>query len=417
MFEPRTEYLVESTAKDVELRPFQATALEEAGKRLASSKAWWGESEDEPVAERRVIRCRRVAGSIYSVVVRDAIGVVAVGELQIVVRPKIDEEHFFYLLAASRAVPRFDAGAARLASSESLWDLVARWCTDAVETLLRNDLIKDYREETAYLRFIRGRALELSTARAFYAGRLGSQCRYEEFDANNPLNRVLKAAITSVVASPLLDDLLRRRAARLLNEFADLGDLRPGDLTVSPDLRSAHYQDAWTLSKLLLDEQGVTTSVGQSPAWTFLIRTPELVESGLRNLLQDGLRPTWHLEKRRKYILGAPITLNPDLVFEQGRVVGDVKYKVLDRWHQSDLYQAIAFATGHRALGALIISFSTGSSTAALPSLVVGVLPVHSLVWCANDDIPAARASARLIAEVKEWLRGVLDPEPRNEYR
>jgi 5-methylcytosine-specific restriction endonuclease McrBC regulatory subunit McrC len=270
-------------------------------------------------------------------------------------------------------------------------------------------LIRDYREEAAHLHRIRGRAVALPTARAFYAGRLEPLCRFEEFDTDNPLNRVLKAAIASVVASPLLDDVLRRRAARVLGEFAGLGELGTSDLMARPDRRTAYYHDAWVLSKLVLEGQGVATEVGQSPAWTFLLRTPELVEAGVRNLLQEALLPTWHLEKKGKQVVGAAITLNPDLVFEHGRLVGDVKYKVFDRWLQNDLYQAISFATGYQALGALVVSFSTGSSVSALPDLLVGTLPVKSLVWRAHNTATPDEARQHLVDEVKTWLQRSLN--------
>jgi hypothetical protein len=400
----RTEFLTESHATELQLSELEARALEQAGKRLAATKTWWGADEASEQVDRTVIRCRPNASGRYAVSISDAVGVVAVGDLQIIVQPKIASKHFFYLLAASKAIPRLDTEAAELASSANLWDLVALWFIDALEGVISRDLIRDYREETAQLSAVRGRVVPLATARTFYGGSLKPTCVYEEFDNDNSLNRVLKAAAASVARSRLLESGLRRRAVGALAQMADVSELRVGDLKVSPDLRTAYYRDAWKLACQVLAGQGIEMLSGEMLAWTFLIRTPDLVEEGIRNLLQEALHPTWHLEKKGRQLIGAPITLNPDLVFEHGRLVGDVKYKLLSAWHQSDLYQAIAFATGYRASGALVISFLTDSQQTAPPDLIVGNLPVTPLTWMASSDVTPQQACSTLIQQVERWL-------------
>jgi 5-methylcytosine-specific restriction endonuclease McrBC regulatory subunit McrC len=270
--------------------------------------------------------------------------------------------------------------------------------------VIRRDLIRDYREETAQLSAVRGRVVPLATARTFYRGSLKPTCVYEEFDNDNSLNRVLKAAAASVARSRLLETGLRRRAVVALAQMADVSDLRVGDLEVSPDLRTAYYRDAWKLACQVLAGQGIEMLSGETLAWTFLIRTPDLLEEGIRNLLQEALHPTWHLEKKGRQLIGAPITLNPDLVFEHGRLVGDVKYKLLSAWHQSDLYQAIAFATGYRASGALVISFLTDAQQTELPELIVGDLPVTSAAWMASTEVTPQQARGTLVEQVERWL-------------
>ncbi len=407
----RTKFLTESHTAEMELSALEARALELAGKRLASTKTWWGSDEAPAGDDRTVIRCKPRGPGRYAVSVRDAVGVVAVGDLQIIVQPKIASEHLFYLLAASKEIPRLDKGAAELASSANLWDLVALWFVDALEGVIRRDLIRDYREETAQLSAVRGRVVPLATARAFYGGSLKPTCVYEEFDNDNSLNRVLKAAAASVARSRLLEAGLRRRAVGTLAQMADVTDLRVGDLEVSPDLRTAYYRDAWKLARQVLAGQGIEMLSGEMLAWTFLIRTPDLVEEDIRNLLQEALRPAWHLEKEGRQLIGAPITLNPDLVFEHGRLVGDVKYKLLSAWNQSDLYQAIAFATGYRASGALVISFLTDPQQTKLPDLIVGNLPVTPLTWMASGEVTPQQACGTLVEQVERWLETRLGTE------
>ena len=94
-----------------------------------------------------------------------------------------------------------------------------------------------------------------------------------------------------------------------------------------------------------------------------------------------------------KKTLRAPgVTFYPDLVFDDGVVVGDVKYKLVGgKWIRSDLNQIIAFGTAFEASKALIIGFSKMTATTPI-DLVVGPLPITYLVWNAEEaTTPEAR--------------------------
>lgn len=86
----------------------------------------------------------RVRAATWRVRVRDAVGLVAVGDLQLVVQPKIPRSHLLYLLAEAEAIPRLDEQRGALAAGLSLWELIALWFLDAAEHVLRLDLIRDY---------------------------------------------------------------------------------------------------------------------------------------------------------------------------------------------------------------------------------------------------------------------------------
>ena len=62
--------------------------------------------------------------------------------------------------------------------------------------------------------------------------------------------------------------------------------------------------------------------VGPNVAWSFLIRTPEMVERGLLAILADrlGSARVW---KGHLPLPGSTLTFNPDLVFGGGRAVGE----------------------------------------------------------------------------------------------
>jgi len=139
-------------------------------------------------------------------------------------------------------------------------------------------------------------------------------------------------------------------------------------------------------------------------AHSFLFRTPELVEEGVRNLLLVGLEGTHQVVKRGLQLGQSGVSLTPDLVFDGGVATGDVKYKLYKSdWFMSDLYQAVAFATAFRARSACVVGFQTASS-ARPPSVPVGEVVVTPISWKATNGIPAQESAATLVHDVSKWL-------------
>lgn len=355
------------------------------------------------VSDRTVIRVVRVAGNRYSVRVSDAVGAISVAGADFIVHPKIPESHLLYLLQRSELLPRLDPQRTALAPSKPLWELVATWYVDAAEQLLRRDLIRDYQERTDDLQFVRGRIHPTRTATALLTGRIAVRCEFEEFSVDTALNRVVRAAALTVTASTLLPSELRRRARRVSLRLDGIGELQRGDLISVVDRRTSYYQDAITLGQAILASTGRALHQGNETSWSFLIRTPEMIEAGVRTVLAEGLGRSHEVTKRRVTLDGSTKTLNPDLVFDGDAAVGDVKYKVTTGdWNNSDLYQIVAFATGLRTRRAAVVSFPTGGHT--LPTLKVGDVEVTHLPWRADADLDPADAAADLIEATSRWL-------------
>ncbi len=396
----RSEPLVESVGHVVTLTESEAAGLRRAGRELASRSGWWGERDEQ--RERTVIRCEHQAGSKYRVTVADAVGVVAIGDLQLIVQPKIPTAHFLHLLSAAGAAPRLASQRAAVDSGESFWELVATWYVDALERLIQSGLMRDYRPESDELNLVRGRVIPADTARALYSGRVEITCSYEEFDTDTSLNRVLLSAARVVTASPLLNGDLRARARRSALRMDGVGDVRPGDLEAGVERRTGRYTDALSLARTILRDQARTLSPGTETAWTFLIPTPKLVEAGLRVLLAAELGDHWELEPRRFYV-GPGTTLNPDIVINNGEAVLDVKYKLSEAdWRRSDLYEIVTFAEGLGATRSAIIDFATDNSVA--PRLQIGSISAINMTWDARAGSEPAAAVQELAAQLGAWL-------------
>lgn len=400
----RYETLIESRSEILELAPEQAEALRRTGRRLASDRTWWGADEEgEESSDRTVIRCRAAGAGRYSVRVSNAVGVVSLPDLQLEVRPKIPASHFLYLLSASEYYPRLDEQRASLEAGEDLFRLLARWFVQSMERLLRQGLIKDYSEEKGFLSAKRGRIQTAKTASSYYRGRVGFHCEYDDFNTDTPLNRVVLAACELVVRRSELPRKLRQRARAAASRMPEVGRLRAKDLRARVTRRTAHYGDALLLGQQLLRSEGRFLGRGQQSAWTFLIRTPDLIEDGLRNLLQGAFGERWKIEKRG--IQPTPsVSFTPDLLINDGEIVGDVKHKLFtSNWNRGDLYQIVAFCTAFQAEQGFVLGFQEPEKEMP-PTIQVGDVQLQAVAWPADPDLTPGEANEMLQARMQPVL-------------
>ncbi|OBG73496.1 McrC family protein [Mycobacterium sp. E3305] len=399
----KTERLTESRASTLALTDSQADELRRIGRALASQKQWWGASDDADTPTRSVVRCEHLNGALYTVAVSDAIGAIGLGDLQLIIMPKIPLPHLLYLLAESNQVPRSLYERSRLGADDNFFSLIARWFVHSCEVLLRHGLASDYGRVTADLACARGRIHTLKTARSILAGRPVISCEFELFGEDTSLNRVLKAAVLRLLALPGLPSELRERCRRIHHRLTDIGELQPADLGVRPGALSRRYRDAHPLALAILASTGLSMEEGRKSTWTFLFRTPEAVEEGLRNSLRTHLQPDWKVQKKAKILLGdRSRSINPDLIFGNNEAVGDVKYRLNadGEIKRSELNQVTTFATGYHAQKATVIAFGPCERG---EEVHVGSVQVNGYNWN-SDAVTPEQAAARLAGRVGTWL-------------
>jgi 5-methylcytosine-specific restriction enzyme subunit McrC len=249
------------------------------------------------------------------------------------------------------------------------------------------------------LQAVRG-ASSTPTARAYYAGPLELHCKFDDFVVDTPLNRMINAAAREVSRSSLLTKAVRRDALKIVARWEDVGELRQSDHFVEVERPTWYYRDALALARHILRFVGRTIGPGDASAWTFLIRTPELVEAGIRQILRDALAPE-AVKKKGKRLANSEMTVNPDIVFGDVRALADVKYKLMDgSWNRSDLYEAVAFAAAFRVQHTSLIGFSASSTNRE--DLGVGEFRVAKFAWPCSEA-PQAAAS-HVSSSVKSWL-------------
>jgi hypothetical protein len=157
------------------------------------------------------------------------------------------------------------------------------------------------------------------------------------------------------------------------------------------------------LARYVIASTGRTFELGAASAWTFLIRTPESVEQGMRRLLERHFGGSI-VAKERVTLLPTTLTLNPDLVFHHGAAIADIKYKIVGPgWKRPDLYQAVAFAEGFRATRAAVIEFDS-EGAAPICDVTVGDIRLRHFCWSAGSDVAPSEAGERLGTAIGRWL-------------
>ena len=66
-------------------------------------------------------------------------------------------------------------------------------------------------------------------------------CRFDEFEEDTSLNRIIKSALRVVACSAVLPLSLRKRAIRGLSRLDHIGVVQREDLTARVERRSSHY--------------------------------------------------------------------------------------------------------------------------------------------------------------------------------
>lgn len=401
----RTIELVESRPTEVVMTEAEAQLITTLGKTLVSRIAWWGEEADDASRpDRTIISCTATPRNTWIVTVSNAIGAFGVDNLTCLVTPKIPMPHLLYILSKSSLIPRMDDSRVHIGAGEALWELLARWFLSKVEQVVASDLLRDYQATHGPLSSVRGQLDSMATAGTFYSGSLDMVCTYDDFTVDNPLNRVLLAGLRALERLARLQTDLRRISRRLSSHFFEVGEVQTSDLRVITDRHSSHYGDALTLAKLIIEGTTFDLSTGIGEAWTFLIRTPEAIESGVRAVLAEGLSPQFTVRKYGTTLRPGTMQVQPDLRFDPIGHVGDVKYKKFGSdWPRGDLYQSVAFAAGCGAQRSCVISMGVGNS-AKLPNVKFGDIEVTSMLWDAREETEPSEAARQLIADCHAWL-------------
>ena len=301
----------------------------------------------------------------WRVSTRQWVGAFSLGDLRVIVRPKIKPENLFLLLEVGLPSEAWQAEAVDYATNDELLPALVSFFARTAETTLARGLFHHYRHEEDDLLALRGR---IDFVRQFRRGGVlvPMACSWDDFTADVDENRCLTAAIRLALRVPDVPHDDRRRLRRLL---AALDGVAEPTASVALDRLdrlqytrlNEHYRPALRLARLILANCTLQDQHGDTAASAFMLDMNQLFEDFVTARLQRTLRGRLDVRAQARTYFDDErrVPMRPDLVFEcQGRRVGvaDLKYKLTDGdtdtastagplARQGDYYQLLAYTT------------------------------------------------------------------------
>lgn len=291
---------------------------------------------------------------LYLIQARQYVGVIALPEIEILIRPKVALENLFLLLGVGLPPAAWRRETFRYGTTRFLVPSFASFFAHTLERLLAGGLLRSYRDERDRLVTLRGR-IDFTEQLRIPHRQIPVACRFDDFTADILENRALKAALHRLLRLPGIPMDVRRTLLRELTRFEEVANVfvDPGSIDRLVYTRlNRRYEPALRLAQMVLRNVTLLDRAGSADASAFLIDMNDLfqrfVTDRLRRQLSKRLvvddEPTVWLDIAHK------VDMRPDLVFRKGFdlvFVADVKYKMTFTGfgRNSDYYQLLAYTT------------------------------------------------------------------------
>ena len=288
------------------------------------------------------------------------VGTIVLPTRRLVIRPKIPLVNLFHLLDPASPPLAIDDRAEATIGTEALDFLAGRLASLLAERAAVG-LHRGYAERAERAAFLQGRLDVAAQVRDGGTRKDALHCRFEEFTADVPCNRVPKAVAELVLRSPLAGERARSVVRQALGGFdavqaAALGpdsfaEAEPGRLTEA-------YRPLLDLCRLLADGLAPGGREGATVCPAFLLDMERVFEGYVTRGIVDSFagRSGFRVEVQPRYVANRPVAGQPDihlrpdvLITRDGRpeVVVDAKWKNLadSPLVTDDVYQVLAYCT------------------------------------------------------------------------
>jgi len=243
-----------------------------------------------------------------------------------------------------------------------LFELLMRYFLDHVVEIVRKGIARTYVAHKDNLVYLRGKLALTEHIRRNSINSARCYCEHDEYEANRPINRLIKGAL--VIVSRLTNDAMNQQRCRELLFWFDA--VPP---TESPaldfqqmqrDRLIQHYAPAMPTCRLILEGLNPLTKQGERKAISMLFPMEKVFEDFVAAKLLHQFE-SWDVSAQvrgqalvQRHIKSRIFNLIPDLQLRRGgvRLIADTKWKLIDesdhsgkyRISQGDIYQLFAYA-------------------------------------------------------------------------
>lgn len=303
----------------------------------------------------------------YHLTPGSTVGAFEVGELSVLVRPKIEIPQLLSLACYAMSGLRLKDEFFDYPDEYALPDVLALSLSSAAARAFSRGLLHGYRTEEEAIHGVRGRIKFDEQIRRRFGIAVPVEVSYDEFTDDILANRLVKAAAHRL-------GQLRPRTSQARNALGRVAGTLDNVTLVSflsrdvPDMRldrlNAHYGEVITLSRLILRHGAYESGRGGVRASGFLMDMnvifQEFATVALRESLGISDDSVFGERSIRSLDTSCKVHLRPDLTWWDGShclFVGDVKYKNLTgrAVPNSDIYQLLAYSTALDLPGGLLV--------------------------------------------------------------
>ena len=299
-------------------------------------------------------------GAAYDVTPGSTIGAIEIGDLSVLIRPKIGIQTVLSLACyATGAFKPQEMKQFGFEQQEALPDALAIALTNAARKAFARGLLHGYRTVEETLHRVRGRIRFDEQVRRRFGIPVPIEVRYDEFTDDILANQLVKAAAARLSRMRLRSPRARRGLERVAGMFDNVS-LVSFPLNATPevvfDRLNQHYQSVVALARLILRHSAFEAGRGEVRATGFLMDMNLVFQEFITQALREALGVSDRVFRADSGVHGVTldeagrVRLKPDLSWWDGSIctfVGDAKYKrvIGERIPNADLYQLLAYAT------------------------------------------------------------------------
>ena len=317
----------------------------------------------------------------YKLTPSSYVGALNIGDLAVVIRPKIQIDRVMFLIAYAMDPKKWRKNPFELEDAPDVLEAIALAFAHRTRQAIRRGLLQDYRHEEDALYTVRGRIRFADQISRRFGIPLPIEVAFDEYTEDIEKNRLLKTAIHRLGHTLIRSPTTRRELRRLRPAFESvrLGRYRRGALPEVQYTRlDEHYRPAVELARLIIENSSLELFHGKVAGAALLVDMNKVFEQFLYVALGEALGLPERQWKRGKSLAldeDNQISMYPDLSWwpavpamngARPIFVGDAKYKKLETpgFQHADIYQMLAYCTAADLPSGLLVYAGEGESSA-----------------------------------------------------
>ncbi len=344
------------------------------------------------------------------------VGVARIGDLQVVVRPKIPIDRLVFLMSYARQ-PKFWRDRPVLVDVESdLVEALAESFRRAATTALEQGLMHGYTSIDDALPLVRGRIRVGEQISRRFGRMLPVEVSYDDFTVDIAENQLLLSAALRLLRVEKLRPETRHALQRLRLQLTGVTPIPRGAMLPrwQPSRLNSRYQPALHLAEVILAGDSFEQRVGTLRASGFVFDMWRIFEDFVCVALQEAMdgRGRARIQHQMHLDRGGEVPMKPDFLWTAAsgqRVVVDAKYKAEkpEGFPNADLYQLLAYCTvlglqdGH-------LVYAKGNDHSAVHQVVGADVTITA------HTLDLTHAPEDLLAQVAELAAELMPPADSN---